>query len=52
MENTDLWNSIEKQCLERAIKILEEETVPTEREIEVVKDYIDVAKEIEKIKLY
>ena len=52
MENTDLWSSVEKQCLEHAIKILEKETAPTEKEIEAVKGYIAVAKEIELIKLH
>ena len=52
MESTDLWNCVEKQCLENAIKILEKETAPTDKEIEAVKDYIAVAKEIELIKLH
>ena len=48
----ELWDKIENRCLELAYKNLEKETAPTQKEIEAVKDYIAIAKEIEIIKLH
>lgn len=52
MGHKDLWDKIENRCLELAYKNLEKETAPTQKEIEAVKDYIAIAKEIEIIKLH
>lgn len=52
MEHKELWNKVEKRCLELAEQVLEKETAPTEREIEAVKNYIGIAKEIEAINLH
>lgn len=52
MEHKELWNELEKRCLEKANEIFKKETAPTEREIEAVKNYIGIAKEIEAINLH
>ena len=48
----ELWDKIENRCLELAYKNLEKETAPTNEDIEAVRKYITVAKEIEIIKLH
>ena len=52
MEHRELWNKVEKRCLELAAGILENETAPTVMEVEAAKRYIGIAKEIEAINLH
>ena len=52
MEHKELWNKVEKRCLELAAGILEKEATPEVMEVEAAKRYVDIAKGIEAINFH